>query len=142
MPPKLPGASFPFSTVRCGFAVPLTCAGRPWRRLQVGSDGALLGCYGGAVVGNHRCRSVVRAAASAARTAAGSAPTAAATWRATVAQRGGRRLLGVVVGHSVQARTIRSSGVARMVAATLFACARLLYGFALSTKTVPERNQT
>ena len=27
-------------------AVPLTCAGRPWRRLQVGSDGALLGCYG------------------------------------------------------------------------------------------------
>ena len=28
--------------VRC----PLTCAGRPWRRLQVGSDGALLGCYG------------------------------------------------------------------------------------------------
>ena len=24
--------------------VPLTCAGRPWRRLQVGSDGALFGC--------------------------------------------------------------------------------------------------
>ena len=30
--------------------VPLTCAGRPWRRLQVGSDGALLGCYGRRVV--------------------------------------------------------------------------------------------
>ena len=37
-------------------AVPLTCAGRPWRRLQVGSDGALLGCYGGAVMGNHPAR--------------------------------------------------------------------------------------
>ena len=34
-------------------AVPLTCAGRPWRRLQVGSDGALLGCYGRRVVGDH-----------------------------------------------------------------------------------------
>ena len=34
-------------------AVPLTCAGRPWRRLQVGSDGALFGCYGRRVVGNH-----------------------------------------------------------------------------------------
>ena len=34
-------------------AVPLTCAGRPWRRLQVGSDGALLGCDGRRVVGNH-----------------------------------------------------------------------------------------
>ena len=33
-------------------AVPLTCAGRPWRRLQVGSDGALLGCYGRRVVGD------------------------------------------------------------------------------------------
>ena len=35
------------------FAVPLTCAGRPWRRLQVGSDGALLGCDGRRVVGDH-----------------------------------------------------------------------------------------
>ena len=34
-------------------AVPLTCAGRPWRRLQVGSDGALLGCDGRRVVGDH-----------------------------------------------------------------------------------------
>ena len=58
------------------------------------------------------------------------------------AQRGARRLLGRVVGHCSQARTIRSSGSARMVAATLFACARLLYGFALSTKTTPARNHT
>ena len=36
----------PPSYRRCpgGVVVPLTCAGRPWRRLQVGSDGALFGC--------------------------------------------------------------------------------------------------
>ena len=44
----------PPSYRRCpgGVAVPLTCAGRPWRRLQVGSDGALLGCDGRRVVGD------------------------------------------------------------------------------------------
>ena len=36
----------PPSYRRCpgGVVVPLTCAGRPWRRLQVGSDGDLFGC--------------------------------------------------------------------------------------------------
>ena len=95
-----------------------------------GGRGSLSGAAGRLMSGStaraiQRSRSAASAAASATRTAAGSAPTAAATWRATVAQRGGRRLLATVTGHSVQARTIRSSGDARSSAATLFACARL-----------------
>ena len=34
----------------------LACRGPSWRRLQVGSDGALLGCDGRRVVGNHPAR--------------------------------------------------------------------------------------
>ena len=36
----------PTATTLAAGSVPLTCAGSPWRRLQVGSDGALLGCDG------------------------------------------------------------------------------------------------
>ena len=100
------------------------------RGCRGGGRGSLSGAAGRLMSGStaraiQRSRSAASAAASATRTAAGSAPTAAATWRATVAQRGGRRLLATVTGHSVQARTIRSSGDARSSAATLFACARL-----------------
>ena len=58
---------------------------------------------------DYRCRSAASAVSRAARTAAGSAPSCRAIARATVAQRGGRRLLGRVGGHSVQARTTRSA---------------------------------
>ena len=87
-----------------------------------------------------RCRSAVRAAASAARTAAGSAPTAAATWRATVAQRGGRRLLGEVGGHSVQPSTRRSALLGRCFVAQRCAVVRSANGRATIEKMRPERN--
>ena len=85
--------------------------------------------------------SCFNAATSARRTLSGSAPKVSAIAVATRGQRGGSRLDFRDSGHFTHARTIRSSGSARSFAATLLACARLLYGFALNMKIRPERTQ-
>ena len=70
-----------------------------------------------------------------------SAASAAATWRATVAQRGGRRLLGRVGGHSVQASTKRSALSGRCLVAQRWAVVRSANGCATIEKMHPERSQ-
>ena len=85
--------------------------------------------------------SCLNAAISARRTSPGSALRDSAIAAATRGQRGGCRFDLRDSGHFTHARTILSSGSARISAATLFACARLLYCFALNMKITPERTQ-
>ena len=70
-----------------------------------------------------------------------SAPTAAATCRATVAQRGGRRLLGRVGGQCSHASIRRSALSGHCLVAKWWAVVRSANGRVTIVKMRPERNQ-